>query len=112
MNLCVIVIDRSLGVRRYVEEMLCGLPHVREATHFKQPRDLLQTELTPDVVILGPDYLSEARSIRKHFPNSYIIGRLPFMQEGNYEFHPWGDELRDPTVALTSLVPQLRSEGA
>lgn len=106
MSLLVLVIDETLGEASFVQHLLEELDHVRRALVLATPEELERFDILPDVLILGASWLGWARDFRRRFPASVIIGRTPWQGEVGDEFFPWGDELRDPTLPITTLVPQ------
>ncbi len=106
MEFFVLVIDESLGETKFVKHLLEELDQVSRAIVVANFDDYSFEESPPDVLILGASWLHMARRFRKQFPVSKIIGRGPWQGDVEAEFYPWGDELRDPTLPLTSLIPR------
>lgn len=108
MSLTILVIDESLGDPRFVKQLLEEVENVTTALITDDPKAFSWDEFVPDVFVLGANWLDWAREIRKRFPRSAIIGRGPWQGSTTHEFFPWGDELRDPTLPITSLIPRYR----
>jgi len=102
----VLVVDETLGEPSFVVRLLEELDHVGLAQVVESPQEALACELLPDVLILGANWLGWARQFRLEFPCSEIIGRGPWQGSAQGEFFPWGDQLRDPTIPIASLIPQ------
>jgi hypothetical protein len=108
MSLIVMVIDESLGEAHFVKQLLEELENVALAMVTDDPSTVSWGELVPDVFVLGANWLDWARELRKTFPKSAIIGRGPWQGNPTQEFFPWGDELREPSLPITSLIPRYR----
>jgi hypothetical protein len=106
MGLIVLVIDESLGESQFVKQLLEELEHVALALVTDDPQTFSWDDLVPDVLVLGANWLDWARELRKKYPSSAIIGRGPWQGNPTQEFFPWGDELREPTLPITSLIPK------
>ena len=105
MGLIVMVIDESLGEAQFVKQLLEELENVGLALVTEDLDNFSWEELVPDVFGLGANWLDRARQLRKKFPHAAIIGRGPWQGSTTQEFFPWGDELREPTLPITSLIP-------
>ncbi len=104
MNLCVMVIDDSLGDLRFVRQLLETIDGVASVLVAAAPLDQ-DAEFEPDVVIVGPRWLNWARNLRETYPECFIIGRCPWQGELEGEFFPWGNQLREPSIPLPNLLP-------
>ena len=107
MGFKVLVIDETLGNSRFAKLLLEGLEYVARAEIVTSPEHDLLDNFAPDILLLGSRWLDSARAYRKRFPAIFIVGRCPWYDELDCEFFPWGDELREPTLPLTSLIPRL-----
>lgn len=106
VSLNVLVIDETLGEPTFVQQLLEDLDQVARAVVIKRPEALNEVvDFVPDVLVLGSTWLGRARELRLRFSNSAIIGRSPWHGEVECEFFPWGDELREPTLPITNLIP-------
>lgn len=99
------VIDESLGEAQFVKQLLEELENVGLALVTDDPASFSWEDLVPDVFVLGANWLNWARELRKRFPRAAIIGRGPWQGKTTQEFFPWGDELREPSLPITSLIP-------
>jgi hypothetical protein len=106
MDITVLVIDETLGEPSFVIHLLEELEHVGLALVASHPEEALEQGLFPDVLVLGASWLDWARKFRRTFPDSSIIGRGPWQGNAEGEFFPWGDELREPSLPITSLIPK------
>ncbi len=109
MGLTVLVIDETLGETALVVELLEELEQVSRAVVIRDQAELSSFEIVPDVVVLGANRLGLAKEFRRRLPRCSIIGRGPWQGSVEGEFFPWGDRLREPTLPITSLIPQARS---
>lgn len=105
MGLKVLVIDETLGQLSFVKQLLEDLEHVAEALVVRHPAEICLEDICLDVFILGATWLDRARELRQLFPGSFIVGRGPWQGESGAEFFPWGDELREPSLPITHLIP-------
>lgn len=105
VSLTVFVIDESLGEASFVKQLLEELENVGLALVMGTPDETTLLDLVPDVLVLGASWLGWAREFRIRFPCSSIIGRIPWQGEVEDEFFPWGDQLREPTLPITNLIP-------
>lgn len=108
MSLTVLVLDETLGDPTFVVNLLEELEYVGRAMVARHPDEVLE-DLLPDVLVLGATWLDWARQFRLKFPSSSIIGRGPWQGSVEGEFFPWGDQLREPSLPITSLIPDTRS---
>jgi len=106
VGLIVMVIDESLGEAQFVKQLLEELENVGLALVTEDLDNFTWEDLVPDVFVLGANWLDRARQLRKKFPRAAIIGRGPWQGNTTQEFFPWGDELREPTLPITSLIPK------
>lgn len=106
MKLTVLVIDETLGDPNIVIDLLQELNQVGWASVARHPEEVEQGSVLPDVLILGANWLGWAREFRRMFPAASIIGRGPWQGPVEGEFFPWGDQLREPTIPITSLIPE------
>ena len=100
------VIDESLGEAHFVKQLLEELENVALALVLDDAENSSWDELVPDVFVLGANWLDWARELRKKYPRAAIIGRGPWQGSTTQEFFPWGDELREPALPITSLIPK------
>lgn len=107
MGFKVLVIDETLGDSSFVKLLLEGLEYVAQVEVVPAPDTKFLENFVPDILLLGARWLGHARRYRKQFPSIFIVGRCPWYDELDCEFFPWGDELREPTLPLTSLIPRL-----
>ena len=105
MKLTVFVIDESLGEASFVQQLLEELENVGRAFVMGTPDEITLLDLVPDVLVLGASWLGWAREFRLRFPSSSIIGRVPWQGEVEDEFFPWGDQLREPSLPITNIIP-------
>lgn len=106
MGYNVFVIDETLGEPSFVVHLLEELEQVASVVVADTVDDLGGLELSPDVLILGANRLDLARQFRRRYPRSTIIGRGPWQGQAEGEFFPWGDQLREPSLPLTEIVPK------
>lgn len=105
MGLTVMVIDESRGEQLFAKQLLEELEQVIQVFVTDDPGSYRWGD-PPDVFILGATHLGWARALRKKFPTATIIGRGPWQGSTTQEFFPWGDELREPALPITSLIPK------
>lgn len=103
----VAIIDETLGEPSFVIHLLEELEQVAEAVVASHPDEFQSYGLIPDVLVLGANWLDLARKFRRLFPSSSIIGRGPWQGPVEGEFFPWGDQLREPSLPLTSIIPRV-----
>jgi hypothetical protein len=101
----VLVVDDTLGNPKIVRHLLQDLKQVISVDVVDSLKEAVMMAGI-DVIILGGRCLSWARELRGIYPEVYIIGRIPWFTEGPYDFFPWGDELRDPTLPLSALIQE------
>lgn len=106
MKLTVLVIDETLGDPNIVIDLLQELEYVGRALVARHPDEISKGSVWPDVLVLGANWLGWARQFRRMFPSASIIGRGPWQGPVEGEFFPWGDQLREPTIPITSLIPE------
>lgn len=102
------VIDETLGEPTFVIDLLEELEYVGKAIVARHPDEIDEGSFLPDVLVLGANWLDWAKRFRKRFPDSSIIGRGPWQGPVEGEFFPWGDRIREPTLPLTSIIPEER----
>ena len=107
MGFHVLVIDETLGEPSFVIHLLEELEHVAKAIVADSPEEIPEGNWIPDVLALGASWLGLAKQFRRLFPRSAIIGRGPWQGTVEVEFFPWGDELREPSLPITSLIPRV-----
>ena len=105
MSLKVLVIDETLGEPTFVVHLLEELEQVARAIVARHPEEVEGADFVPDILVLGASWLDWAKSFRKRFPSSSIIGRGPWQGSVEGEFFPWGDRIREPSLPITSLIP-------
>lgn len=105
MGLTVLVIDETLGESAFVVQLLEELEHVAQVLVADFPEQVSLEGVLPDVLVLGANWLGLAREFRLRFPSAAIIGRGPWQGEVKSEFFPWGDQLREPSLPITELIP-------
>jgi hypothetical protein len=107
-GLTVLVIDETLGENSFVVQLLEELEQVGRALVADSPELAGLDSIFPDVLVLGANWLNQARDLRLRFPQSAIIGRSPWHGDMSSEFFPWGDQLREPSLPITKLIPRSR----